>query len=376
MRKVFTSILMIAFVLTVSAQKKVAYVTIEKAMDAQACNAAQDPIIRLLQKDANFDVTVVAIPDASKAEVLPAGTDLSTFDLVIAQEGFSSTSVIWNPGNGLALAGVGTPMIYNKMYALRDGRALLSGDAGSGTEMETETQKYVVTATSNELFTGITLDSDNGFKPFVRYSNDDGSLGDRLKTINYAKDVVISGTTLLAEPFEKADAADVVGACINDCPQGTTVGSVVLSARVIMIGMNYGAICGDADYATTDVYDVNMTSAGLTLWRNAAYILTGQTVPSTPVDVANDLASLSGSSNEIIKSNDFKVSYSGSRVMVNFGLEQDANVSVFNIAGKLVGKQMVSGSSASIDIVGQSKGIYLVKVVGSKVSGTQKFVIR
>jgi hypothetical protein len=114
---------------------------------------------------------------------------------------------------------------------------------------------------TNPLFTAIPL-TDNKFVPFVTTTTDLGAAG--TKATNYTTANVVSGSsTLLASPTGVTTAAF----CINDVPAGTTIDSETTLARIIFIGQNYGAICATEG--------TNMTSANLTLWRNAAYILTG-----------------------------------------------------------------------------------------------------
>ena len=61
---------------------------------------------------------------------------------------------------------------------------------------------------------------------------------------------------------------------------------------------------------------------------------------------------------------------------INMGKPQSAEISVYNIAGKMVSKMLVNGNTATIDLNNQPKGVYIVNVNGSEVRGTQKFMVR
>ena len=110
-----------------AANKIVGYITADKTMAETATSPDNDPVIQLLKADPEFAVDVQVV--ASDAVV-----DLSGYDVVVAQEGFSSSSAIFKPGGSLGLANIPVPFIYNKVWTLRDGYAVVSG-GGSTTQM-------------------------------------------------------------------------------------------------------------------------------------------------------------------------------------------------------------------------------------------------
>ena len=244
----------------VSAQKKVVYVTSDKAMDATATAPENDPIIQMLQADANFEVTVMKV--AADADL----GDLSGYDVVVAQEGFGSGSAIFQPGNSLALATIPVPFLYNKTYALRNDKAV---DANGGTSSEAAGVAITVDPANqtNPLFTGIVF-TDNKFDVFNGTAADNGAAG--TKALNYTSGITLSdAATLLGTATEITDAAQTI--FVNDVPAGTTIGDQVTISRMIAFGMNFGAISADGGN--------NMTAAGLQLWKNAVYTLAGLEIP-------------------------------------------------------------------------------------------------
>ena len=249
----------------------VAYVTSNKVM----AEGASDPILAMLQADPNLNVTVHSVPG-------DATVDLSGADVIVAQEGFGSGDAIWKPAGSLALASLPAPTIYNKTYALRNTRAVV---AGGGTSAEAAGLSITVPADKQalDLYKGITF-TDNAFPVFLSTANDVGAEG--TKSFNYTHTLTLSAdNTLVGTVAEITAPATTV--FLNVIPQGTTIGDQVTSAKIIMMGMNIGAISKGGN---------NMTAEGLTLWRNAVYHLAGLPVPNTLVGQtpASNVATLSG----------------------------------------------------------------------------------
>ena len=264
--------------------KKVGYFTLNKTMDLSAASVQLDPVIRMLKADANLDVTVVAMAATDTA-------DLTGYDVIVVQESFSGSGAYLKPGASLALDTFTVPVIFNKTYALAAGRGFATGAAGGGAETEgTANANYVYLRVapanqSNDLFKGVTFVGDS-VALFKVEANDAGKTvkPDRFKALNYAKNVVILNSvgdtlknTLLAKPaVVKAGDTATLRVCFNDIPAGSKVGSETLKARMITVGMNFGAMCG--------AYGSNITDAGLTIWRNAVYMAAGLTVPAEPAE--------------------------------------------------------------------------------------------
>ncbi|WP_340114657.1 cadherin-like beta sandwich domain-containing protein [Maribellus mangrovi] len=260
--------------------KKVAYITADKELDASAAASDDDPIIRMLKADPNFFVDVKVVAD-------DATVDLEGYDVVVAQEGFGSSSDIFKPGGSLGLENIEVPFIYNKAYALRDGKAVTS--AGAATS-EVAGQLYLEVPDSSqmsELFSGITFDGDS-VMIFKTGATDDGVAGE--KAFSYTTDLEMSdAATLLGQP---KGAAGNVSICFNDIPAGTVLGTEdTLQARMIHISENYGAICKDGGD--------NLTAEGITIWRNALYMAAGLEVPTTLLEDVATLDTLYASEGEL-----------------------------------------------------------------------------
>jgi len=263
MKKVLLIGLLAGLLLSLSAQKKkIAYCTFTKAMDATATTVDNDPIIQVLKADANFEVTVIVV--ATATEVIQG---LDTYDLIVVQEGFGSGAGILKTTGSLSLTTMPKPVIYNKTFAFRNNLAV-----GAATATASDIAQLAVAvlpgAVNNDLFKACTINANNEITVFVTGTNDVGATG--TKSLNVARGNVMSNTnTLLAQPVTVTDGT----IAINDIPAGTVIDNITTNRRMITFNMNFGAICATGGR--------NITSDGLTMWRNAAYILTGLPVPST-----------------------------------------------------------------------------------------------
>ncbi len=322
MKKTLLFTLMLICIVSVQAVTKVAYVTRDKTMDPGATLLANDPIIQVLSADANLAVTVKVV--AADATI----DDLSTYDVIIVQEGFGSGDAILKSTGSLALANMPKPFIYNKAYGLRSGKALSSG---SGVSNESASLSFTVEsgALTNDLFKACTIGSSNEITVLNATTDDTGATG--TKSLNYNTGNVVSGSsTLLAQPTGVTTAI----VAVNDMPAQTNIDGTVIPVRMITICMNFGAICANAGK--------NITDDGLTIWRNAVYMLAGLTVPNTKATLPSGL-------------NDVKIStlsFDGKTVK-NLNSEK---LSVYSLTGKLV-----CTSNKDIDMSNFVNGIYLVK---------------
>lgn len=260
MKKLLLLIILAGLFLNLSAVKKVAYVTLTKTMDATATTVENDPIIQLLKADANFEVTVKVV---AATDVI---SDLANYDVIVVQEGFSSSAAILKSTGSLALANMPKPFIYNKTYALRNNLAV-----GTSTATAADVAQLSVTvvsgANNNDLFKACPIGSSNEIVLFNAGMTDTGATG--TKSLNYVKGNTVTGSNgLLAQPTTISDATFAV----NDVAAGTVIDNTTIPQRMIVMNMNFGAICGNNGK--------NITSAGLTIWRNAVYILAGLEVPN------------------------------------------------------------------------------------------------
>lgn len=262
------------------ATKKVLYVTEDKAMAETASSPSNDPIIRMLQADQNIELTVRALT-GDEANSATTEIDMAGFDAVVVQESIGSTRAILKPAGALGLAKITKPVLYNKSYALTGGRAFAASTPGGGVEAVVDgvpALAITVPAASqgNALFNGFTFPETGSVTLFKTGSLDNGGTAEAgLKALNFSNATVLSAeNTLLANVAGLAATGTPV--FINDLPAGTTIGSETSLARIITIGMNFGAISKDNG--------TNLTAEGLTLWRNAVYSLAGLPVPTALVD--------------------------------------------------------------------------------------------
>jgi hypothetical protein len=273
-------LLLMSLVLSVSlmAVKKVAYVTFNKTtMTATATTPANDPIIQMLKADPNLDVTVKVVLGT---DVI---TDLATYDVIIVQESFNSGDAIIKYSGSLGIKSIPKPFIYNKTYALKTGKAITTSPA-TAVEAATPTITVEAGALTNDLFKACTFSNVNEITLLVDPSTDLGELGltNSIKYLNNTTGNVISGaSTLLAQPKGVTNAA----IAINDIPAGSTIDTETTLSRMIAISMNFGAICANGGK--------NITADGLTIWRNAVYMLAGLTVPDTKVITGVNTPSIS-----------------------------------------------------------------------------------
>lgn len=276
MKKTLLLLVFAGLLINLHAVKKVGYFGMTKTMPTE------DPLLLLLQSDANFVVTT----NYTAAKTDNPTYDLSVYDVIIVQESTAGDATILMPGNSLALANITKPVLYNKSYAFRPGRAIATG---VGTSIGAETKGvYTITvaetAKMNDLFKACTYETGNDIKFFESGANDLGADTDT-KALNYT-----TGTVLTPANTPLATVTGVANAviCFNDIPSGTDIDGQTTAARMITVGTNFGAMTKNSS---------NLTSNGLTILRNAVYMLAGLPVPSTKaqlttaVPVTNEAAS-------------------------------------------------------------------------------------
>lgn len=264
-------------IISTTGKIKVGYFTFDKNsvadatkhMDASAAQPNADPVYNMLNADQKLEVTLNLLSDITAT----ATADLSVYDVVVIQESFDSKAGMLTPAGALGLSKINKPVLYNKNYAFAKGRAITTG-SGAGSELTGCYSIHVdATRQSHDLFKGFTFKGDS-VDIFKSGATDLGAAG--TKALNYAKGVVLTAeNTMLALPNQiKSGETAVIS--FNDLPSGSSIDSEVLAARMITFGMNYGAICKENG--------TNLTDEGLTLWRNAVYLLAGLDVPAQLVE--------------------------------------------------------------------------------------------
>ncbi len=265
-------VLLLALAMTMSSfgtAKKVAYVTFNKAMDATATTVDNDPIIQVLKADPNIDLTVMLA--AADAVI----NNLADFDVVVVQESFNSAAAILKPTGSLGIANMPVPFVYNKTFALQRNDRAMTASTATANESGSLTITVEAGAVTNDLFKACTVGANNDIKVLNATAADLGAAG--TKALNFNRGHSISNATLLAQPTGTTDAT----VAINDMPPGTTIDSETLTSRMIAISMNFGAISANNGR--------NITDDGLTIWRNAVYILAGLPVPDTKASLSTSI---------------------------------------------------------------------------------------
>ncbi len=231
-----------------------------------ATSSTNDPIIQMLNADPNFNLSIYETTDGSEL-------DLSNADLIIAQETFGSSDAIWKSDGALGIRNISAPVIYNKTWALRDGKAIASANAA----VSATTNLTVDVAPENQmnpLFSGLAFVNDK-LTLFRDLATQDGS--DGVNSIDALNRLELSSKgTLLASVPEAMDPDSSI--VINHIPAGTQFGTDaadVLGHDMVALSFNYGAMIKNNG--------TNMTDDALTIWRNAAYVLTGLTPPDYPL---------------------------------------------------------------------------------------------
>jgi hypothetical protein len=312
----------------------IAYISKQKTMAATAATVENDPVYLMMAKDDNFVVDMIALTDVSATSPV----DLDAYDIALVQEAMGGGDKILTPAGPLGLAKFDLPVLYNKTYAFKAGRAFASGQGGTGAEIPGLTITVDPAQQGNDLFKGLTFAQDNTLALFKAPTTDDGTLGDAksIKNINYAKEVVLSdANTLIAIPTGVTDAV----ICINDLPAGTVVGGQTLAERMITLGLNFGAICADNG--------TNMTDAGFTIFRNALYMLAGLPVPTEPY---NALPQTGNAQNVVFTM--------GGNLYVQ--ATEQTNINIYNVMGALVRTVRLEQGLNTIEGLSQGQ-VYVVK---------------
>ncbi|KJD34310.1 hypothetical protein PK35_00330 [Tamlana nanhaiensis] len=268
---------------SLTAQQEVLYLNNANTTDegGAASTPGDDAITRMLNADANFNVTAGTI--GGDGTITPS--DLSGYDLIIVQESVSSGNAAFIPDVGpLAVKSITVPVIYCKSEAFRNGKAVTDANAGIASNKSSTMVTVPVANQSNPLFSGIDFSGGDDIELFFNTTNDNGTPGGStaLKVLNNLDISNAAGGTLATTP-EVTDAASSI--VINHIPSGTQLGETatdVTAQDIVAFAFGYGAqVSGDG---------VNITSEALTIWRNAAYMLTGLTVPTTLYENTQELS--------------------------------------------------------------------------------------
>lgn len=258
-----------------------------------------DPVLRMLNADPNFSVTYVTVKNGTAPASIVTGIhgaafgnnvvngnlDTTGFDLIIATETLQSafTGLMGGATPGvLAPNQLTAPIIYAKPFAFVNGKTISSAAAAV---TQTQNLSMEVVDAASPIFTGITVSNGSSI-PLFRTTSDDYGVAAGQKALDIVNDVELTdATTLLATVPEITNQATAIG--INYLPATTQIGTDatvgVLAQPAVILPFSWGA--------TVKQDGGNITSELLTIWRNAAYMLTGQTASIPAGMVANPAAS-------------------------------------------------------------------------------------
>ncbi len=348
--------------------KQVLYLN-QKGVDPGNTGASEpgnDPITRMLDEDPNFKVTYVET--YTGGQQIP---DPQLYDLVIAQETLSSGSSFFQPGGKLAPGTIKAPIIYNKASVFRDGRAVSESDVTVH-----DTQNLSLTVPSSQqghsIFSGINFTPGNELRIFKTTASTDGAPGGG-KAMEVVNNLDISTEeSLLATVPEITQATQ--GVVLNYFPAGTQLGTSAtdrLQVDAMAFAMSYGAlVAGDG---------ANISSEGLTIWRNAAYRLTGLEVPNHLYVNEDFVVSISDvQASDVLLSCSPNPTSTHTFITVN-GQVGRANLSLYSINGKLLWEHTLTGTGQHripLTVSGLQNGMYLLKLSSETHTSTLKVVKR
>ncbi|HQE34594.1 MAG TPA: T9SS type A sorting domain-containing protein [Flavobacterium alvei] len=372
------------------AQKKVAYIQFSKVMDATASQTGdatitgEDAITKMLTAT-GFVVTVYSC-DANGKNLktnVNVDTEITGADLIIMQETWGSTAAAIKPTGILGLnklSALNIPVIYNKSFAFQkvNTRAITSVagttyDVTSGSALGVQ---VVAGKESNPMFNGIVGTS---IPLIIQGANDLGVVGSGatanvtpyFKGLSLVNDLEIStpGTLLTSLSGSVAAGTPIsttsndASMVINHIPAGTQIGTVatdkLANKDMITFAVNYGAIAAGKG--------TNVTNEQLTLWRNAAYILTGQTPPTTLY-----LNPALGLKENALASDSISVYPNPTNGLVT--VNSTAAVKAITVYDT-TGKQISASKTNTVDLSNQAKGVYLVQVQTENGSTSKKVVV-
>ncbi len=332
MKRICTFLLTALFVSSfVYGQKKLAYVTLDKSenMVEWALPLDNDVIVQLLNADPNIEVTVFLCDNDGNDLNTSAPVDFTGFDAIFAQETFGSGDNVWKEGYPLHIASLPLPTVYNKMYSYRNGRAFTAGEGASVEALNT--YKLIVDQAGHDIFKGIDVSS--GEVEVVKGgAHDTGDTGE--KGMQYNTGNVVTGSIMLGHPDGAVDHV----LALDEFPVGTTIDGYTIPVKVISFGMNYGQFV----YPGDDDSGINLTTEGLTIWRNAIYIVCGLDVPDSPASLPTAIESVEANT------------LAAYAIQGGIVLPENLNASVYSVSGQLIAKEV------NTNFIAVKPGIYVV----------------
>lgn len=312
--------MMLAGVITMNAQMKIAYIT----DPAQATYANDTKILPLLKSDANFAVTEIT--------ATTAGQDLSGYDLVVIAEPAGSAAPMV-----LVCKTLNKPILNMKVFAYKTGTTTWAWVSANANIVDnTTSQNVLVKKPNHAIFTGLNLTAGATLQMVTTPSGTKGING-------ITAYLNVTGTPdTLATVKDATTGLDATSGqlSIMEFPIGASVNGTTIQQKFVQIGVSgtsYGLV----------------TPQALTVIRNAVYYLAGLTVPSTPLKVFstyNDQLSVKQSS-ELLTTNS----------------SEPIKMTLYTASGQRIRQT----TATAVSIADLKAGVYVLQMEGK--NGTQKF---
>jgi hypothetical protein len=320
MKKTLLFTLMIVSILSVQAQKKVAYIT----DPAQATYANDTKILPMLKADANFAVTDIT--------ATTAGQDLLGYDLIVISEPAGSAAPMV-----LACKTLNKPILNMKVFAYKTGTTTWAWVSANASIVDnTTSQNVLVKKPNHAIFSGLNLtvgatlqmvttaSGTKGINGITAYLNVVGT-PDTLATIKDATTGLDAATGQLS---------------IMEFPVGSSVAGTSIQQKFVQIGVS------GTSYAL-------LTSDALKVIKNAAYYLTGLEIVTKNVNPTIENMTVNQSTNELtVNSN------------------ESLQLSIYSAAGQRV--KQTTGTSISISDL--NSGVYILQMNGNNGRKNYKFI--
>jgi hypothetical protein len=339
MKKLFTLLFAAFIALGICAQTKIAY--INTTADAYP----EDTIYKIITAIPNTTVTVLLAQGSAQ----PASR-YADYDIVVLAENVGS-SVAEAVSLKDTLKKANKAFLNFKMFMCGKGTApntwKAMGAAANSPISNTANDTVAVipsASLTHPLFNGITIPGDNKLKIIKKLGMDGWVTTDvdpkerGFQSVIFNASYTYTTGTVLARP-ESYKGIGFDSACIHE----------IKDDKYLAIG-----IFGGMPKSATKFVPV-LTEDGYQIIKNA--------IPY--------LVSLNTSINKT-KANDFLLIAHGNQFEVKLTKIQKTELAVYNITGRLIERRQINGDNAIIDLTGEAKGIYLIKVSGM----TQKVIVK
>jgi hypothetical protein len=326
MKKTLLVVFAIATMFNLNAQKKVAYVT--DTTTAYTPYLRDSLILPMLKADPNFVVT--------KIQSTVAGQDLSGYDLIFIAEAPSSASAIM-----ATIKGIAKPILNMKTFVYKSSTGCWYWAVNASLVDNATALSVIVNHPGHPILTGINVSKGDSIQMLTKVRQALAATPGAYKGLNGATNFV-SVANGVVDTIAVIKGAATGQISIFEVPVGTvmngTTGSTV-NGKYIHIGIN-GASWN------------NITPQGLLLIKNAAYYLTGLTIPAG------------------VKNPTMALGITQTTKELKVDTQENLDLSIYSVSGQRVSKTIGN----SISIANLNTGIYILKMTtGNGLNQTYKF---